>query len=162
MTPEDRKGPEETRTNKEPKQPYNSTSGTNKETFLEKYTPFLIGITNTPKESSRAMLQLIISTALFDPEYRNSKGKISANLSIIWIAPSGSNKTPLIENGILKLQDFFNEFRLYGEFTGKGFRHSASKSESKLYKALIVGDEFSTSIKGVRNSASSDIFEVLF
>ncbi len=130
------------------------------ESFIDNYKWFISTIANTTEESSRAMLQFLISHALSNAEYRNSKGPISANLSFIWVSPSGSNKTPLIDNGIRKLRDTFPEFRLYGELTGKGFRQSLAKIKDPIVKALILWDEFGVGIKTSKNSGTSDLFEV--
>ena len=106
------------------------------------------------------MLQFLISHAIPNAEYRNSKEPINANLSFIWIAPSGSNKTPLIDNEIRKLRDKFPEFRLYGEVTGKGLKQSLAKIKDPIVKALILWDEFGVGIKTSNNSGTSDLFEV--
>ena len=136
----------------------------NKEDFLTKYTNTISNITDAPIEASKAMAQFLISCALYNAKYENSKGKILPNLSIIWIAPSGSNKTPLIENTIEKmLPDVFPEFYTFGVVTGKGFRKEVStwKNDGPLKPLTIVWDEMSTLSKDSRHEGTSDIYEVL-
>ena len=136
----------------------------NKEDFLNKYTKTISDITDAPIEASKAMAQMLISCSLFNAKYENSKGKILPNLSIIWIAPSGSNKTPLIENTIEKvLPDVFPEFSVFGVVTGKGFRKEVStwKDDGPIKPLTIIWDEMSTLSKDSKHEGTSDIYEVL-
>jgi hypothetical protein len=129
--------------------------------FIDNNVALLSSITGAPEDSCYAMLQFLIAHALADSDYFNSKGRIRANLSIIWIAPSGSNKTPLIDNGIRKFLDIFSNFRIYGEITGKGLRQSVAKIKDDQLKSSIIWDEFGTGMKSSKNTGTSDLFEVL-
>lgn len=131
--------------------------------FIDHFIPFISEITNVSKTPARAMLQYLVAHALSNAKYENSKGKINPNLSFIWVAPSGSNKTPLIENGISKFlyqYPVFKDFREYGQVTGKGFRQSVAKIKDDI-KASINWDEASVAVKDAKNPATSDLFEVL-
>lgn len=136
-----------------------------KPNFIEKYTPVIAKITDAPVDACKAMTQFLISCALYKVKYENSKGKILPNLSFIWVAPSGSNKTPLIENTILKmLPTVFQEFFEFGIVTGKGFRKEIStwRDEKMPIKPLaIIWDEMSTMAKDARHDGTSDLYEVL-
>lgn len=133
--------------------------------FVNTYAPIISKITDAPLEACHAMSQFLVSCSLFNVKYENSKGKILPNLSIIWVAPSGSNKTPLIENTIEKLLPrVFPEFATFGIVTGKGFRKEISswkKDEDPIKPLVIVWDEMSTMAKDARNDGTSDIYEVL-
>lgn len=133
--------------------------------FISTYAPIISKITDAPLEACHAMSQFLVSCALSNVKYENSKGKILPNLSIIWIAPSGSNKTPLIENTIEKLLPrVFPEFATFGVVTGKGFRKEVSswkKDEDPIKPLIIVWDEMSTMAKDARNDGTSDLYEVL-
>ena len=71
-------------------------NGAGSHNFIDNYEPFICEITNVTETPAKAMSQYLVSHALSNARYENSKGKINANLSFIWVAPSGSNKTPLI------------------------------------------------------------------
>lgn len=133
--------------------------------FIDTYAPIISKITDAPFEACYAMSQFLVSCSLLNVKYENSKGKILPNLSIIWIAPSGSNKTPLIENTIEKvLPRVFPEFATFGVVTGKGFRKEVSrwkKDEIPIRPLIIVWDEMSTMAKDVKNDGTSDLYEVL-
>ena len=134
------------------------------ENFIEKYTPFIEKITDAPHEACKAMAQFLISCALSKAKYENSKGRILSNLSFIWIAPSGSNKTPLIENTIAKLlPDVFPHFSEFGVVTGKGFRKEVSTWDNKIpiRPLVIIWDEMSTMAKDAKHDGTSDLYEVL-
>ena len=136
-----------------------------KNDFIQTYSVEISKITDAPLEACKAMTQLLISCTLSNAKYENSKGKILPNLSVIWIAPSGSNKTPLIENTIEKLlPTIFPEFSTFGIVTGKGFRREVStwkKDDTPLKPLIIVWDEMSTMAKDAKNDGTSDIYEVL-
>ena len=136
------------------------------ESYLEKYTQFMAGITNAPKQTAKAVLQFEISQALSDAKYRNSKGEIHPNISVFWIAPSGSNKTPTINNGIRRFKNLFPDFTEYSETTGKGLRSDLSKinknkNKNPVIKHTIVWDEVGTAMKSSKNMGTNDLFEVL-
>ena len=142
-------------------EPFKDFSGKEEHNFINENVKFLSSKTGAPEDSCRAMLQFLIAHALSDAKYENSKGKILPNLSIIWIAPSGSNKTPLIDNGIRKFLDIFSDYRIYGEITGKGLRQSVAKIKADKLKASVIWDEFGTGMKSAKNNGTSDLFEVL-
>lgn len=135
-----------------------------REDFLDTYSSKVSMITDAPLEASRAMLQLHISCSLLNAKYVNSKGRIYPTLSFIWIAPSGSNKTPLIDLTIERMSpDIYPDFKKFGAVTGKGFRKEISRTKEKrlLKPTLIVWDEMSTMAKDVKNDGTSDLYEVL-
>ena len=132
--------------------------------FIEEYAVKISKLTDAPLEACKAMMQFHISCSLVNAKYVNSKGHIYPNLSFIWIAPSASNKTPLIDLTIEKTSaDIYKEFKTFGALTGKGFRKALALGNKKPVKqpTLIIWDEASTMSKDVRNEATSDLYEVL-
>lgn len=136
----------------------------NKKNFLEVYVDKISHITDAPLEACRAMLQFHISLSLLNAKYSNTKGRIFSNVSFIWIAPSGSNKTPLIDLTIEKISpNIYPEFRKYGMLTGKGLRKDLSiiKDKNNIQPIMIIWDEMSTMAKDAKNDGTSDLYEVL-
>lgn len=138
----------------------------NREDFITTYSPIIARLTDAPLEAARAMMQFHIACSLVNAKYVNSKGQIFPNLSFIWIAPSASNKTPLIDLTIEKIQsDIYPDFKKFGALTGKGFRQSLAKIKKKReivkQPVLVIWDEASTMSKDVKNEATSDLYEVL-
>jgi hypothetical protein len=131
--------------------------------FIELYAPIISRLTDASLDASRAMSQFLISCSLLNTKYSNSKGLILPNISFIWISPSGSNKTPLIDITIKKLfPEIYPEFTEFGSVTGKGFRKEISKNNKEPFKPIvIVWDEMSTLAKDAKHDGTSDIYEVL-
>lgn len=149
----------------ENKNPGNPTlrEQSDKKNFIELYAPIISRLTDASLDASRAMSQFLISCSLLNTKYSNSKGLILPNISFIWVSPSGSNKTPLIDLTIKKLlPEIYPEFTEFGSVTGKGFRKEISKNNKEPFKPIvIVWDEMSTLAKDAKHDGTSDIYEVL-
>ena len=135
--------------------------------FIEKYSKKLADITNAPLEASKAMAQFVISIALHRLEFANGKGHMRANLGFIWLAPSGSYKTPLYDWGITdpyKMRFKNWGYRHFKRIGGRSLISAISniKQEDLVEKkalALITLDEASTLAKDSNADGLSDTFE---
>ena len=135
--------------------------------IITKYSTYLNSVIGAPLDVCRSMIQFDISVALHRLFFANGKGRVLPNIGFIWIAPSGSDKTPLYYWGIMNLHDkLFSEWKYihYNRVGGKALISSISKvkmsdvSEGRVL-ALITQDEVSTLAKESNSDGLSDVFE---
>lgn len=135
--------------------------------FIDKYSVILSEKTDAPLDVCRAMAQFDISVALNTLYFANGKGRIRPNLGFIWLAPSGSNKTPLYDWGITKLHEqlfsgwgYYHFQRVGGRALISSMSHIkvADLKEGRV-PALITLDEASTLAKDSNADGLSDTFE---
>ena len=135
--------------------------------FIEKYSAVFSEKTNAPLDVCKAMAEFDISAALNTLYFADGMGRIRPNLGFIWLAPSGSYKTPLYEWGITKLHDkLFSEWGYYHfqRIGGRALISSMSHIKVEELKegrvpALITLDEASTLAKDSNADGLSDTFE---
>ena len=135
--------------------------------MITKYSTYLNSVIGAPLDVCRSMIQFDISVALHRLFFADGKGRVLGNTGFIWIAPSGSDKTPVYNWGIMNLHDkIFSEWKYihYNRVGGKALISSISKvktndiSEGRVL-ALITQDEVSTLAKESNSDGLSDVFE---
>ena len=135
--------------------------------IITKYSTYLNSVIGAPLDVCRSMIQFDISVALHRLFFADGKGRVLGNTGFIWIAPSGSDKTPVYNWGIMNLHDkLFSEWKYihYNRVGGKALISSISKvktndiSEGRVL-ALITQDEVSTLAKESTSDGLSDDFE---
>lgn len=135
--------------------------------FIEKYSSIFGEYTNAPLEACIAMVEFDISVSLCRLRYSNGRGELSPNLGFVWLAPSGSYKTPLYDWGITYPYKYMFNHLGYKHFKRIGGRSLISaianlKEEDLVDKralAMITLDEASTLAKDSNADGLSDTFE---
>ena len=148
---------------------HNSTIiGIHKTSMIEKYPPEIMKMINVNPEIAILSIEFLISMALSHAIYSNTKGRIQGNIGVLWLGPSGANKTP-VKQIIKKIaREIFNDYEEVGQATGKGFRTLVSNKKDdsnekrhSIKKVLMTWDEVTTMAKDSKGDGTSDILEVL-
>lgn len=141
------------------KKPFKPLGGINLIRDLERY----LQLSDAPPSAIHAMATHIISSSLYNAKSGNSKGQILANLGFVFIGGSGSNKTPLIDMGIDRLQKTsFSDYKHYSSLTGKGIRRDIAKlPKEKKHNIMITWDEAQEMTQNVKSAAMKDTYSVL-
>ena len=134
---------------------------------IDKYSEKLHDIIGAPKEACKAIVQWDISVALHRLFFADGKGRVLPNLGFMWIAPSGADKTPIYNWGVMNLQEkLFSKWKYihYNRVGGKALISSMSKIKSEEISygrilTLITQDEVSTLAKESNSDGLSDVFE---
>ena len=134
---------------------------------IDKYSEKLHDIIGAPKEACKAIVQWDISVALHRLFFADGKGRVLPNLGFMWIAPSGADKTPIYNWGVMNLQEkLFSKWKYihYNRVGGKALITSMSKIKSEEISygrilTLITQDEVSTLAKESNSDGLSDVFE---
>ena len=134
---------------------------------IDKYSEKLHNITGAPMEACRAIVQWDISVALHRLFFADGKGRVLPNLGFMWIAPSGADKTPVYNWGVMTLQEkLFSQWKYihYNRVGGKALISSMSKIKPDQMSygrilTLITQDEVSTLAKESNSDGLSDVFE---
>jgi hypothetical protein len=135
--------------------------------IIDRYATRLMESTDAPMDVCKAMVEFDISVALHKLFFADGKGRVLPNTAYIWLAPSGNNKTPLYEWGIMRLQDqLFSEWKYYhfNRVGGKALISSLSKVKQDdlvhgRILSLLTLDEASTMAKDSNADGLSDMFE---
>lgn len=133
---------------------------------IDKYSGKLHEIIGAPEEACRAIVQWDISVALHRLFFADGKGRILPNLGFMWIAPSGADKTPIYNWGVMTMQEkLFSKWKYihYNRVGGKALISSISKIKPEntggRILTLITQDEVSTLAKESNSDGLSDVFE---
>ena len=135
--------------------------------IIGKYSEKLHNIIGAPMEACRAIVQWDISVALHRLFFADGKGRVLPNLGFMWIAPSGADKTPIYNWGVMTLQEkLFSQWKYihYNRVGGKALISSMSKIKPDQMSygrilTLITQDEVSTLAKESNSDGLSDVFE---
>ena len=135
--------------------------------IISKYSEKLHNIIGAPEEACRAIVQWDISVALHRLFFADGKGRVLPNLGFMWIAPSGADKTPIYNWGIMTMQEkLFSQWKYihYNRVGGKALISSMSKIKFDQMSygrilTLITQDEVSTLAKESNSDGLSDVFE---
>ena len=135
--------------------------------IIGKYSEKLHNIIGAPTEACRAIVQWDISVALHRLFFADGKGRVLPNLGFMWIAPSGADKTPIYNWGVMTLQEkLFSQWKYihYNRVGGKALISSMSKIKPDQMSygrilTLITQDEVSTLAKESNSDGLSDVFE---
>lgn len=134
-----------------------------KQSLIDKYSQRIASYLQISQSVSEAMMQFLISTSLSGNVFSNEKGRVLSNIAIIWVSPSGTNKSPTYDLLIDGLEPYFKKlgYTIYNRATAKGLTRSLSqkaKNEERLLTMLAL-DEASTLTKDTHNAILSDILE---
>lgn len=135
--------------------------------IIGKYSNKLHEIIGAPYEACKAIVQFDVSVALHRLFFADGKGRVLPNLGFMWLAPSGADKTPIYNWGIMNLQEkLFSQWKYihYNRVGGKALISSISKikPDNMSYGrvlSLITQDEVSTLAKESNSDGLSDVFE---
>ena len=135
--------------------------------IIGKYSEKLHNIIGAPMEACRAIVQWDISVALHRLFFADGKGRVLPNLGFMWIAPSGADKTPIYNWGVMTIQEkLFSQWKYihYNRVGGKALISSMSKIKPDQMSygrilTLITQDEVSTLAKESNSDGLSDVFE---
>ena len=135
--------------------------------IIEKYAGKLHEIIGAPEEACRAIVQWDISVSLHRLFFADGKGRVLPNLGFMWIAPSGADKTPIYNWGVMTMQEkLFSQWKYihYNRVGGKALISSMSKMKPDQMSygrilTLITQDEVSTLAKESNSDGLSDVFE---
>lgn len=138
-----------------------------KRNLINEYSYKLHDIIGAPEEACKAIVQFDISVALHRLFFADGKGRVLPNLGFMWIAPSGADKTPIYNWGIMSMQEkIFKEWGYihYNRVGGKALISSVSKVKDNQIQngrilTLITQDEVSTLAKESNSDGLSDVFE---
>ena len=136
-------------------------------TIIGKYSKQLHEIIGAPVEACEAIVQFDISVALHNLFFADGKGRVLPNMGFMWIAPSGADKTPIYNWGVMTMQEkLFAQWKYihYNRVGGKALISSISKIKpdnmpNGRVLALITQDEVSTLAKESNSDGLSDVFE---
>ena len=135
--------------------------------IITKYSRYLNNVIGAPLDVCESMIKFDISIALHRLFFADGKGRVLPNVGFMWLAPSGADKTPVYDWGIMKLQSkLFSEWKYihYNRVGGKALISSISKIKDEdmangRVLALITQDEVSTLAKESNADGLSDVFE---
>ncbi len=129
--------------------------------FIGKYSRLISHTKSVPDYIAVASCEFLISIALYNANYTNTKGRVLSNVAFRYIADSGHNKSPLF-NFLMEevIPKAFSDYNYYiiGRGTSRGLTSTVQKEkDGRRIPIIFAKDEDSVLYKS--DNYNKDMFE---
>lgn len=129
--------------------------------FIGKYSKFISETMSVPLPVAQASCEFLISIALYDVKYVNTKGRVLSNEAYRHIAESGHSKSPLfkfLSNEVIPYAFSGYNYYMIGRGTSRGFTSMVQREKNNdRIHIIFMKDEDSVLYKA--DTHNKDMFE---